>query len=171
MKPNDRFEWAIKKLALQPTDQVLELGCGVGILVHQIATQLKQGRIIAIDRSPAMILSASKRNDAFTAVNRVEFVTGDFATVSLKSSAFDKIVAFNVNFFWKDSETEMQKIHQYLKPAGELFIFYQAPYEIDINASEPMKKRLVENQFEIIDTTLKNMKPTSVICIVARTVK
>ena len=171
MKLNERFNWAVKKLALQPTDHVLEIGCGVGILVQQMATQLKQGKITAIDRSPAMISSASKRNYAFTAVKKVEFVTGDFVTVDLKSAGFDKIVAFNVNFFWRDSETEMQKIHQCLKPAGELFIFWQPPFNIDIKAAEPIEKNLEENRFEVVDTILKNMKPTSAICIIARVKK
>jgi hypothetical protein len=98
---------------------------------------------------------------------KVKLLTSDFETVHLKSFEFDKVVSFNVNFFWKDSITELQKIHQCLKPEGKLFIFYQAPYEIDIRAADPIKENLGRHAFEITDTILKSMKPTSAICIVA----
>jgi precorrin-6B methylase 2 len=55
MKINERFIWALSVLSLSPDDNVLEIGCGNGILTEQIALQLKSGTITAIDRSKPSI--------------------------------------------------------------------------------------------------------------------
>ena len=59
MAGNERFLWAISILQIQPRDEVLEIGCGGGLLVEQIAARLETGRITAIDRSAAMIVECN----------------------------------------------------------------------------------------------------------------
>lgn len=152
---------------IKPPDRVLEIGCGAGILVEQMAEKIRSGRITAIDRSAGMISMASKRNARFISAGKVKLITGDFTDSRFQKSEFKKIVAFNVNFFWKDPKQELRIIKKILKPGGELYIFYQAPFDIDITAAEPIKEKLEENYFEITETILKTMKPTSVFCIKA----
>lgn len=165
MKVNERFIWAAIILDIQPNDRVLEIGCGTGILVDQVAGKLDSGTITAIDRSAAMIRMASKRNALFISGGKVKLRTGDFTKLSFDQSEFSKIAAFNVNFFWKNPEQELEIIRRILQPHGELYIFYQAPYEIDINAADPIKQKLEQSSFEITDTILKQMKPSSAFCI------
>jgi 16S rRNA A1518/A1519 N6-dimethyltransferase RsmA/KsgA/DIM1 with predicted DNA glycosylase/AP lyase activity len=38
---NERFIWAASILSVRPTDHILEIGCGAGILTEQIAVHLK----------------------------------------------------------------------------------------------------------------------------------
>ena len=168
MKPNERFTWAATVLNLQPGDRVLEIGCGAGLLVEQIARVFNPGTIVALDRSAAMIKMASKRNAALVSEGKAKFIALDFPDSTYKKSEFDKIVTFNVNFFWKYPERELEIIRKILKPTGQLYIFYQAPTWINIEAAQPIKENLKKNSFEILDTIYKKMVPTPAFCIKAR---
>lgn len=103
MKPDKRFIWATLVLDLKPDEQVLEIGCGAGILAELIAHKLTTGKITAIDQSVPMITLASKRNQASLATGKVIFKIGNFSKIHLPQAAFDKVVACNVNFFLERS--------------------------------------------------------------------
>ena len=168
MITNQRFIWAATILDPKPHDNVLEIGCGAGLLVDQIANKLDSGHITAIDRSAAMIKMASKRNARSISTGKINFVTMNFLNSDFRKHEFDKVASFNVNFFWKNPEQELKMIKKILKPMGELYIFYQAPFEISITAANPVKENLIKHSFEIIDTIFKKMVPTSAFCVKAR---
>ena len=167
MTLNERFGWAVTILDIRPKNQVLEIGCGAGLLVEQIANEVDGGHVTAIDRSAAMIKMASKRNRDSISAGKVTLLNVGFVDSDFKKSQFDIIVAFNVNFFWKNPLREFEIIRRILKPGGMLYIFYQAPFEISIDAAEPIKSNLKNHSFETIDTVLKKMKPTSAFCVKA----
>ena len=109
-----RFIWAVDVLGVKPSDHVLEIGCGVGLMAEIIGSKLVDGKLVAIDKSSFMIDKAKRR-----------------------------------------------------KPGGKLFIFYQDPYEITIQAAELITEKLTAHGFSVIDTILKELSPTSAICVVA----
>ncbi len=145
----ERFSWTTSVLDLQAASQVLEIGCGAGILVTQIAGKLSTGTTTAIDRSGAMIKLAAKRNQAFITTGKVTLMVSDFLQTQLPKAAFDKIIAFNVNFFWKGPAKELLLIKDYLKPGGQLFIFYQAPYSKDTKKAQLIKEQLQQHAFQV----------------------
>lgn len=159
MKTNERFPWALAVLDVKPADHLLEIGCGAGILAELIA---EIATITVIDSSAAMIKKAEKRNK-----EKVNFITSDFAKADLPANAFNKVLAFNVNFFWKDPSAELTLIRKCLKHNGQLYVFYQAPYDITIEAAKPIKEKLLTNGFTIVDTIFKKMNPVSAFCVIA----
>ncbi|AHM58381.1 methyltransferase type 11 [Flammeovirgaceae bacterium 311] len=167
----ERFIWALELMNIKPNEHVLEIGCGTGILSELIAEQIESGSFLAIDKSAQMIAKAKKRNQKYIDSYLSEFIVADFSKYILPSAHFDCIVAFNVNFFWKEPGKELEMIRQGLKDFGKLYIFYQAPYEITISAADPIRKNLINNAFDIIDIKLKTLLPTSAICIIARPIK
>jgi SAM-dependent methyltransferase len=167
----ERFLWATELLDVKPTDNILEIGCGAGLMAEQIANRLTGGQLIAIDKSSAMLEKAKRRNKRFVDDGTARFLAADFLEAKLLASYFDAIVAFNVNFFWKGPAKELQIIKQSLKPAGQLYIFHQGPFEIDVAAVEPIKQELINNAFEIIDVQEKKLLPASAFCIVTKPVE
>lgn len=161
MKINERFTWAVGVLDIKPSDHLLEIGCGAGILAEQIGSRLTKGTITAVDSSAAMIKIAARKNIA-----NAHFITSDFASAALPDKAYDKILAFNVNFFWKDPSAELALIRKYLKRSGKLFVFYQAPYDITIAAAKPIEEKLLHHGYTIVDTVFKKMVPASAFCII-----
>jgi len=55
MTTGERFLWAAKLLDVQPSNTVLEIGCGAGIFAEQIAHRLTTGKLTAVDKSKPMI--------------------------------------------------------------------------------------------------------------------
>jgi hypothetical protein len=49
-----------------------------------------------------MLEKAEKRNKGYIENGRSEFIATDLSNSNLPGSYFDSIIAFNVNFFWKD---------------------------------------------------------------------
>ena len=60
----ERIRWAVRTMAPDPDDHLLEIGCGPGVAVAHICQQLAGGRIVAIDRSATAIDRAARRNAA-----------------------------------------------------------------------------------------------------------
>src|SRR3954453_2449880 len=81
--------WSIAMLELQPTDRVLEIGCGAG---RGLALALEHGlnrRIIGVDLSAAMIESAARRNAAACTRGQLALVRGDIAALPFRDRHFD----------------------------------------------------------------------------------
>lgn len=154
-------------MQLKPAFNVLEIGGGAGLLAELVAGKLGKGSFTGVDKSAPMIQKAVKRNQRYIDAGISEFIVSDFLKAKLRSSHYDRVAAFNVNFFWKDPERELGTIKRILKPGGQLYVFYQAPFEITAEAAEPIKQKLLENAFEILDIQLKKLVPTSAFCIVA----
>ena len=168
MKSNERFNWAGTILDPVENDQILEIGCGAGLLVDEIASRFDTGMITAIDKSSSMIRRAAKRNSKHVSNGKLRFFVTDFLNSDFKTHEFDKILAFNVNFFWKAAQRPLEMIRRILKPDGLLYVFYQAPFDIDIKAAEPLKNELKQNSFSIVHTDFRQMTPSSAFCIKAK---
>lgn len=166
-KTPERFLWAASLLKIEPHQEILEIGCGVGLLAELICSKLTNGHYTAVDKSAPIIKKAQMRNHDFIKAGKASFIISEFSEASLPSSFYDTITAFNVNFFWKDQPAILIKLKNALKPYGKLYIFYQAPFEINIHDVDPVKQNLLKASFEIIEIQTKKLTPTSAICISA----
>lgn len=163
----DRFHWAIDLISAMPDDSILEIGCGVGILAELISEKLSTGSFTAIDRSAPFIAKAIKRNEKYIGQGKAQFIQSELLNSDFSTHSFDKIVAFNVNFFWKDAVKEFALIKKHLKPDGKLYVFYQLPYGIHIDNPKPMIQTLGNNGFRISNVKLNLENPANVFCIIA----
>jgi ubiquinone/menaquinone biosynthesis C-methylase UbiE len=68
----------IKLLDPQPTDIILDLGCGDGILTYELAKLCNKGQVVGVDYSQKMINAAREKTPEELKTNpRVEFYVGD----------------------------------------------------------------------------------------------
>jgi len=167
MEINERFTWAATLIAPKPGSKVLEIGCGAGLLAGLIVDKLTTGHLSAIDKSQPMIKLAAQRNQAAIAAGKASFQVTDFAKATLRENTFDKVVAFNVNCFWKNPVKELQLIKLSMKRGGQLFVFYQTPYGIDMKLCELIKKNLERYSFQVQDTILGRFTASAAFCIIA----
>ena len=54
----ERLTWAVEMLAVEPADQVLEIGCGTGVALSLLCERIDGGGVTAIDRSAVMVRRA-----------------------------------------------------------------------------------------------------------------
>lgn len=165
-KAANRFEWAASLIHPQPDDQILEVGCGAGLLAELIAASLSTGMLTAIDSSPSMIRKAEKRNQAAISNGKLILLTRSLIEAGLHQQ-FNKIVAFNVNVFWKNSEDELSLIRKLLAPGGKLFVFYQTPSGIDQVLMKKIEATLTGNGFSIDRKLVEDKEPVRAFALVA----
>ncbi|HEX8629057.1 MAG TPA: class I SAM-dependent methyltransferase [Catenuloplanes sp.] len=162
----ERIRWAVRTLAVAPTDRLLEIGCGGGVAVALICPLLTTGTIVAIDRSATMTARARQRNAAHLHTGRASIRTAEFATTGPACDAgpFDKIFAVNVNLFWTaPARTELALARDLLAPGGTLHLYYQPPGERVAELTERLTDALTGSGF-----TTRATRSGSTLGVVAR---
>ena len=110
----------IRKLHLQGTEQVLDIGCGDGRITAEIAKILTTGSITGIDSSPQMIGLAKKQfpSDQY---GNLSFEIMDGSCLIFREQ-FD-IVFSNAALHWvTDHKPVLAGIYKSLKPGGKILL-------------------------------------------------
>ena len=102
---------------LQPTDRVLEVGCGTGSTALQLAPRVLE--YVATDGSAKMIAIAQAKLNADAPTN-VIFKQADAARLPADRK-FDAVLAFSLLHLVDDLSTVLEQIRDQLRPGG-LFI-------------------------------------------------
>jgi trans-aconitate methyltransferase len=121
-----RIRWAVDLMDVQPSDQVLEIGCGPGAGAELICSRLVKGKLFAIDRSESGVDRTKRRNARFVEAGRLVVRQIDLATLRVPVKRLDKVFAFNVNLFWvRACEDEVALLHERVVPGGAVYLFYE----------------------------------------------
>jgi trans-aconitate 2-methyltransferase len=107
----------LERLPLAGAEHVLDLGCGTGRITEEIHRRLPAGRLVALDRSPAMIAQAKAWLSRSAPDVRV--VLADGAALPF-NRAFDAIFS-GATFHWiADHAALFRSIIAALRPGGRL---------------------------------------------------
>ena len=107
-------EEVLALLALDGSEQVLDIGCGDGKVTAQIAARVPNGSVIGVDPSHEMIAFAAQHFDSTTHPN-LRFEVADARRLPFRE-AFDLIVSFNALHWIPDQEHALQSIRSAMKP-------------------------------------------------------
>ena len=72
-----RGRWTVDLLELDPTDRVLELGYGPGVVTGWLCDEVPEGQVVGVDRSATIRDQAARRNRARVASGRLDLRVGD----------------------------------------------------------------------------------------------
>ena len=117
--------WIVQLLDIQPSDHILDIGCGPGLAIQGFAAIATQGLVAGIDTSPLMVQEARKRNATAIETGHVEIQQGDASTLPYTDASFDKVAATHVIYFWSDVVTTLQELRRVLRPGGTVAIGFQ----------------------------------------------
>jgi cyclopropane fatty-acyl-phospholipid synthase-like methyltransferase len=169
-KAAERLVWAVDMLAVEPTDHLLEIGCGHGVAVSLVCDRLDGGRITAIDRSPKMIAMAEKRNARFVAAGAASFQTIALHEADFGGARFDKVFAVHVGLFVRGQPArEMRIIEDHLAPGGSLALVYQplAPAQAR-STVDTLSTMLDDHGFAVSDVIVHDLASGRICCVVAQ---
>ena len=122
-----RIRWAVDVMDVQPTDSILEIGCGPGAGAELICQRLQTGKLFAIDRSESGVDRTKRRCRQYVESGRLTVRQIDLATLRVPVKRLHKVFAFNVNLFWvRDCADEVALLHERVLPGGAVFLFYEA---------------------------------------------
>jgi trans-aconitate methyltransferase len=128
---NPQLEWGrrvLRRLAPQPGERVLDIGCGTGRLTAELMAALGEGTVVAVDRSDAMLREASRQALAPQGPHRLHeqngrvracFVRADGAALPFVD-AFDAVLS-TATFHWiLDHDQLFASVYRALAPGGRL---------------------------------------------------
>ena len=173
----DMNQAAVKELAPQSDDCILEVGFGPGDAIAQLTHQIHAGFIAGVDHSSTMLAQASHRNAQAICQGLVELHHGTIWDLSYPDATFDKVFAVNSFQFWKPPERALQKIFHLLKHGGMLLIVVRMKNEgswLDF-AGASLGETIVEQAvhsaraagFREVRTSRRNAYPFPAACVMA----
>lgn len=122
-----RIRWAVDFMDVQPSDHILEIGCGPGAGAELICSRLETGKLFAIDRSESGVDRTKRRCKKYIEAGRLTVRQIDLATLRVPVKRLTKVFAFNVNLFWvRDCSEEVALLHERTLPGGAVYLFYEA---------------------------------------------
>ncbi len=99
------------RIALQPQERLLELGCGQGSLLRGLAGEVTEATLVGLDATQAML----DRARALDPDGRVEWRLGRMEALPFADQQFDWVVAdCSLNHAW-DKLTVVKEIYRVLK--------------------------------------------------------
>lgn len=89
----------VARLRLGPSDRVLDLACGTGLVLHEVARRLgPRGEVVGVDNSEAMLEQAARRrlpkSPAHSGTERVAYVRAEADALPLPDDTFDWVTLF-----------------------------------------------------------------------------
>ncbi len=138
------------ELGLNKTSNVLELGCGIGVVSSLICRVVKSGKLIAVDISPKSIEIAKKNN----ATTGAEFYVGDVTEFKSNEYSYDFITLFDVlEHIPIDSHDKLfASIAEHMSEDTKLIINIPNPdYLRYIHDNSPDRLQIIDQPLPLID--------------------
>lgn len=107
---------------LSPTGVLVDVGCGPGYLVAEMAQTFPGLNITGVDISEEMVELATKNYVGSTFAQRVRFRQGDIQDLPFEESSVDFVVSTLSLHHWSDAGKAFGEIRRVLKPRGRLLI-------------------------------------------------
>jgi len=111
----------IKHLNLKPTDNLLDVCTGTGVVALTAAEKLTQGKVTGIDLSSGMLQQA-KNKAAEKNLNNTEFLQMDLEHLAFPQNSFDVATSSFGLFFLDDMTQALNNIASTVKSGGKVAI-------------------------------------------------
>jgi ubiquinone/menaquinone biosynthesis C-methylase UbiE len=119
---SEGFGLQLQLLDIKPGDQVLDVGCGIGLQATAMAKLAgATGKVVGTDISTVMIDIA--RNRTVDSGLALEFLTADAASQPFPDQSFDAVRTERVLMYVPDTRQVIKEFKRLLKPGGRLVIF------------------------------------------------
>jgi SAM-dependent methyltransferase len=120
------FRNLIDAIAPQPGETILEIGCGAGSLVRQLATRLGDANpITAVDVNPFLLREAALLAEAEGLGGAIDFTEGNAEALPFEAESFD--CAYSVTVFEEcDADRAIAEAMRILRPGGRVGLAVRA---------------------------------------------
>lgn len=146
----------VKKAGLQANHRILEVGCGIGTVSHLLATQVPQGKVLAVDISPESI---EKAKVLLKDQKNLNFEVSDMSDFDKKGETFDFFVFPDVlEHIPVDQHFRLfQNIQKHSHADSVIFIHIPAPRYLQwMIDNEPEKLQVIDQPLDSGDL-IKNI--------------
>lgn len=113
--------WGYTHMQFNNKDMILDVGCGGGKNIKNMAKFAPKAQVIGVDYSQASIKMTEKLNRHEIKKGRVRAIIGTVESIPFSSNLFDLITAFETVYFWT-LPRGFQEVYRALKKGGEFMI-------------------------------------------------
>jgi ubiquinone/menaquinone biosynthesis C-methylase UbiE len=115
-------EWGLSHVKIDPSNIILDIGCGGGGNLKRYAKIIVNGKIYGIDYSETAVDVSKEINRRYIKQGIVEIYEGSVSSLPFKDNFFNLVSSFETFYFWPDLTSDLQEIHRVLKPKGYLIL-------------------------------------------------
>ncbi len=141
------FEWMLEA----GPEQILDVGCGTGADVIDLAERLKASgtaRVVGVDRSRDLVTEARSRADAADLSVSVEFRTADATDLDFPDATFDAVRTDRVLQHLDQPEQGLLEMIRVTRPGGRVVISDVDHGGLMVDCSHPMLMQRIHHFVE-----------------------
>ncbi len=113
--PVDFGEWTLGRIAWDGRESVLDVGCGPGDLLYNMARRLDGwGRLVGVDPSAGMVAKATRQASELP----VQFAVGDAQDLPFSTASFDVVMARHMLYHVPDIDRAIAEAARVLRRGG-----------------------------------------------------
>ena len=111
-------------LGIGPGEHVLEVGCGSGVVLRDVARRVAPGGMaVGLDPSPALLTVARELADEHGLADGVELREGDVRALPFGDAEFDAVLAVTTLVHVRDPERAISEMARVTRPGGRVAVF------------------------------------------------
>jgi len=115
-------DWGLRHAAIGDQFKILDVGCGGGRAIQQLATSASGGMVYGIDYADGSIAVSRAHNAQLIKAGRVVIQKASVSHLPFPDDTFDLVTAIETQYYWPDLMGDMREILRVLKPAGRLVV-------------------------------------------------
>lgn len=114
------FDWVFDRLELAENSNILELGCGHGLLWRECIDRVHPTWTVMLSDLSCGMVAEAKRELGHACEAKFRFVVIDAQMIPLQTGLFDLVIANHVLYHVPNRQRALKEIHRVLKPSGRL---------------------------------------------------
>lgn len=118
--------WGLSHLQVDPASVCLDVGCGGGRTIQQLALLAPNGKVHGIDYSTASVAVARQTNSAAIESGQVDIRHGSVSNLPFADDTFDLVTAVETLYYWPNLEADLREVRRVLRPMGRVAIIAEA---------------------------------------------
>lgn len=131
------MRWAMPFLPDSPSSDVLDVGCGGGVMLEKLAVRYPDAKLTGVDISMTSVKASSERNSKLMEAGRLRVDVGSVSDLPYEKESFDIMTAVETYYFWPDLEMDIKSAATRLRCGGTMMIVaetYERPDLAEQNA-------------------------------------
>ena len=113
-------DWALAHLEVPEGATALDVGCGGGRTINQLAA--KAAQVYGIDYAAGSVAASRAHNQGLIVEGRVHVAQASVSQLPFAEGTFDLVTAIETQYYWPNVQRDMMEILRVLKPGGRLMV-------------------------------------------------